>query len=172
MTNCAFPGALHEATGALSFGAGKAASLIALAFAATGGVNRVWPVVGAAKTGETLNLIEVNAGKLWRGAIVVAGLAIFVSEASAEVAVFPCALADLTNEQGTAKNAGTNRTSRGFEADMAEMMLSTNDDLKRLLPLWMAEMLRSFANPHIVGKPFGRRLSNLWIKREKFKMSR
>ena len=59
-------------------------------------------------------LIEVKAGKLWRGAMVVAGLAGVVSAADG----FSCACAALDSTNGTANSAGINVTSRGLEADI------------------------------------------------------
>ena len=129
VTKRAFSGALHEATGALRVGAGVAAALAGLVLETTVGVNKVCPIVvgrlaavGRLAVGAAFNLTDVNAGKLWRGAIVVAGLAVLVSDPSPEAAgaLFSCALAGVINVQGAAKKAGTNRTSKGLEADMAE----------------------------------------------------
>ena len=79
-----------------------------------------WPLAGNASIGETVAFIEVNAGKLWRGAMVEAGRAGAVSAAGGAVlSVFCCAWALRGSASGTAKTAGNNRTSRGLEADIS-----------------------------------------------------
>lgn len=91
----------------------------------TGGVIG-WPPAGRANSGEIVALTEVKAGKLWRGAMLVAGLAGVVRVALAvgceldAVFSWACALAERTN--GTAKTAGNSKASRGLDADMAEKL--------------------------------------------------